>query len=115
MTPRLLLTDAVEKVLRMPANAGSVAAVRVDSEGRRDDGTAAARSGQPFYEFRLEDRILPKAHLLRRMDVFVAVALCDLHKLLLGIPDHLAVIDILLFGSTAKPPYKRWRKSFRRS
>jgi transposase len=32
-----------------------------------------------FYEFRLEDRI-PENHLLRRMNVFVTVALADLHK-----------------------------------
>jgi len=31
-------------------------------------------------------------------------------KPLLGIPDDLAVIDILLFGTPAKPPYKRWKK-----
>jgi transposase len=37
--------------------------------------------GKLFYEFRLEDRI-PKGHLLRRMNVFVAVALSDLHKTL---------------------------------
>jgi transposase len=35
--------------------------------------------GKLFYEFRLEDRI-PADHLLRRMNVFVAVALADLHK-----------------------------------
>jgi transposase len=35
--------------------------------------------GKLFYEFRLEDRI-PEDHLLRRMNVFVAVALADLHK-----------------------------------
>jgi len=35
--------------------------------------------GKLFYEFRLEDRI-PEEHLLRRMKVFVAVALADLHK-----------------------------------
>ena len=35
--------------------------------------------GRLFYEFRLEDRI-PENHLLRRMNVFVAVALTDLHK-----------------------------------
>jgi hypothetical protein len=35
--------------------------------------------GRLFYEFRLEDRI-PENHLLRRMNVFVAVALGDLHK-----------------------------------
>ena len=35
--------------------------------------------GKLFYEFRLEDRI-PETHLLRRMNVFVALALADLHK-----------------------------------
>jgi nitroreductase len=30
---------------------------------------------------------------------------------LLGIPDDLAVIDIMLFGVPAKPPYKRWKKT----
>ncbi len=35
--------------------------------------------GRLFYEFRLEDRI-PESHLLRRMNVFVTVALADLHK-----------------------------------
>jgi transposase len=35
--------------------------------------------GRLFYEFRLEDRI-PENHLLRRMNVFVTVALDDLHK-----------------------------------
>jgi transposase len=35
--------------------------------------------GRLFYEFRLEDRI-PENHLLRRINVFVAVALADLHK-----------------------------------
>src|SRR5215813_11436747 len=39
---------------------------------RRDQGAL-------FYEFRLEDRI-PQNHLLRRMNVFVTVALDDLHK-----------------------------------
>jgi nitroreductase len=28
----------------------------------------------------------------------------------LGIPEDLAVIDIMLFGAPAKPPYKRWKK-----
>jgi nitroreductase len=32
-------------------------------------------------------------------------------KPLLGIPDDLAVIDIMLFGVPAKPPYKRWKKT----
>jgi transposase len=40
--------------------------------GKRDQGKL-------FYEFRLEDRI-PANHLLRRMNVFAAVALADLHK-----------------------------------
>jgi hypothetical protein len=35
--------------------------------------------GKLFYEFRLDDRI-PKDHLLRRIDVFVAAALADLHQ-----------------------------------
>jgi transposase len=35
--------------------------------------------GRLFYEFRLEDRI-PENHLLRRINVFVTVALEDLHK-----------------------------------
>ena len=35
--------------------------------------------GRLFYEFRLEDRI-PENHLLRRMNVFVTVALADLHR-----------------------------------
>jgi 5,6-dimethylbenzimidazole synthase len=30
---------------------------------------------------------------------------------LLGIPDDLAVIDIMLFGVPSKPPYKRWKKT----
>lgn len=30
---------------------------------------------------------------------------------LLGIPRDLAVIDIMLFGIPAKPPYKRWKKT----
>jgi 5,6-dimethylbenzimidazole synthase len=32
-------------------------------------------------------------------------------KPLLGVPDDLAVIDIMLFGRPAKPPYKRWKKT----
>ena len=32
-------------------------------------------------------------------------------KPLLGIPDDLSVIDIMLFGTPAKPPYKRWKKA----
>jgi hypothetical protein len=35
--------------------------------------------GRLFYEFRLEERI-PENHLLRRMNVFLTVALADLHK-----------------------------------
>jgi 5,6-dimethylbenzimidazole synthase len=31
-------------------------------------------------------------------------------KPLLGIPDELAVLDIMCFGPPAKPPYKRWKK-----
>ncbi len=32
-------------------------------------------------------------------------------KPLLGIPEDLSVIDIMLFGKPLKPPYKRWKKS----
>lgn len=32
-------------------------------------------------------------------------------KPLLGIPDELSVLDIMCFGSAAKLPYKRWKKS----
>jgi transposase len=35
--------------------------------------------GRLFYEFRLDDRI-PANHLLRRINVFVTAAFCDLHK-----------------------------------
>jgi transposase len=35
--------------------------------------------GKLFYQFRLDDRI-PASHLLRRMNVFVTLALSDLHK-----------------------------------
>ncbi|MGO8919137.1 MAG: nitroreductase family protein [Stellaceae bacterium] len=34
-------------------------------------------------------------------------------KPLLGIPDELAVLDIMCFGPPAKPPYKRWKKELR--
>ena len=30
---------------------------------------------------------------------------------LLGVPDDLAIIDIMLFGVPAKSPYKRWKKT----
>jgi 5,6-dimethylbenzimidazole synthase len=30
---------------------------------------------------------------------------------LLGVPDELAIIDIMLFGAPAKPAYKRWKKT----
>jgi 5,6-dimethylbenzimidazole synthase len=30
---------------------------------------------------------------------------------LLGVPEDLAIIDIMLFGIPAKPPYKRWKKT----
>ena len=35
--------------------------------------------GRLFYEFNLDD-VIPRGHLLRRMNVFVTVALTDLHK-----------------------------------
>ena len=51
----------------------------IGSGGRDDDGAAAAGSGAAVLRVRLEDRI-PESHLLRRMNVFVTVALADLHK-----------------------------------
>ena len=35
----------------------------------------------------------------------------DAMRPLLGIPEELAVLDIMCFGPPAKPPYKRWKKS----
>jgi hypothetical protein len=34
-------------------------------------------------------------------------------KPLLGIPDQLAVIDVMCFGPPLKPSYKRWKKTLR--
>ena len=42
--------------------------------GRRDRD-----QGQLFYEFKLDD-LVPKTHLLRRMNVFVTAVLADLHQ-----------------------------------
>jgi transposase len=47
--------------------------------GRAMMGRQRRDQGRLFYEFRLEDRI-PENHLLRRINVFVTVALSDLHK-----------------------------------
>ncbi len=30
---------------------------------------------------------------------------------LVGVPDDLAIIDIMAFGVPGKPPYKRWKKT----
>jgi hypothetical protein len=30
---------------------------------------------------------------------------------LIDVPENLAIIDIMVFGVPAKPPYKRWKKS----
>lgn len=35
----------------------------------------------------------------------------DALRPLLGVPDDLAIIDIMAFGVPAKPPYKRWKKT----
>jgi hypothetical protein len=68
------------------------------------------------YEFRLEDRILEN-HLLRRMNVFVTVALADLHKELephyseIGRPsiDPELMIRMLIVMMSTKPPVTlRW-------
>src|ERR1700704_3602729 len=45
-----------------------------------DDAAKASRTSEPFfYEFRLDDMI-PKGHLLRRINVFVTSVLGDLHE-----------------------------------
>jgi transposase len=51
----------------------------IGSGGPAMMGRQRRDQGRLFYEFRLEDRI-PENHLLRRMNVFVTVALADLHK-----------------------------------
>ena len=52
-------------------------------EGRQREGAAMMGrqdrdQRQLFYEFNL-DAMVPNTHLLRRLDVFVTVALADLH------------------------------------
>src|SRR5829696_4998345 len=42
-------------------------------------GRQGRDQGQLFYEFNLDD-VIPKDHLLRRMNVFVSAALADLHQ-----------------------------------
>jgi transposase len=44
-----------------------------------DDGAKASRQASLFYEFRLDDMI-PKGHLLRRINVFVTSVLGDLQE-----------------------------------
>src|SRR6185312_14207339 len=46
--------------------------------GGGDDG-AAERQWSLFYQFRLDERV-PKDHLLRRIERFVAAALSDVHQ-----------------------------------
>jgi transposase len=48
-------------------------------EGGAMMGRQRRDQGRLFYEFRLEERI-PENHLLRRINVFVTVALADLHR-----------------------------------
>jgi hypothetical protein len=43
-----------------------------------DDGAAGPRSGADLYEFSL-DEMIPTDHLLRRINVFAAAVLADLH------------------------------------
>src|ERR1700730_12997019 len=72
-----LWADAVEKSLRTPANSDSGDSMDWVMEagmmGRRSD------QGSLFYQFRLDERV-PKGHLLRRIDGFVAAALADIHE-----------------------------------
>ena len=57
-------------------------------------GRQNADQASLFYEFRLEDRI-PKGHLLRRINVFVAAVPVDVHEQLQPIivrsVDHLLI------------------------
>jgi len=46
--------------------------------------------GHLFYEFNLDD-VIPKNHLLRRINVFVTAALADLHQELLPFYSESAV------------------------
>src|SRR5438128_9590841 len=66
------MTDAVEKRLRFSTNSDSAFSAR----GRRRVMMGRQTSDQAslFYEFRLDERV-PKNHLLRRINVFVAAVL----------------------------------------
>jgi len=69
--------DAVEKGLRTSPNSDSGESADHDlggeDDGRRDEQWSL------FYQFRLDERV-PKDHLLRRLDRFVAAALADIHE-----------------------------------
>src|ERR1700751_3350455 len=73
-----------------------------------DDGAKASRTSEPFYEFRLDDMI-PKGHLLRRINVFVTSVLGDLHEQLgpfysdIGRPsiDPELLIRMLIIGTAS--------------
>jgi transposase len=70
--------------------------------------------GQLFYEFKLDD-VVPKNHLLRRMNVFVTAVLADLHQQLrlfyseIGRPcvDPELVIRMLIVGYCYGIRYER--------
>jgi hypothetical protein len=62
--------------LKTGANRDSVE-LRLSSAAAAMMGRQRRDQGRLFYEFRLEDRI-PENHLLRRMNVFVTMALADL-------------------------------------
>ena len=68
-----------KKGLRRPANRDSGDGLIIGDGDGAMMGRQRRDQGRLFYEFRLEDRI-PENHLLRRMNVFVTVALADLHK-----------------------------------
>ena len=54
--------------------------------------------GQLFYEFNL-DEVIPKEHLLRRMNVFVTGVLADLHQQLRLVPEHRGLQPLAPDGS----------------
>jgi transposase len=84
-------------------------------------GRQTADRARLFYEFHLDDRV-PRNHLLRRINVFVTVALAELHRELadhysrMGRPsiDPELLIRMLLVGYCAAPSVRRTSSCSRR-
>jgi transposase len=79
---RPLWVDAVEKGLSVSTNSDSVFPTRRHRR-RNMMGQQDRDQGNLFYELRLDD-LVPKSHLLRRLNVFVTVVLADVHEHLKG-------------------------------